>query len=231
MTAQSHAREAGGPEAGRSRRGVMLIIASPSGAGKSTLSRLLLQTDADITMSVSVTTRPRRASEVDGVHYRFISERDFLLMRERQELLEHAEVHGNYYGTPRAPVEAALESGRDILFDIDVQGTLQLYETMRADVASVFILPPSIAELEKRLARRAEDDDATIRRRLRTALGEIERWRDYDYVLVNDDLERTFHDLEAILKAERVRRTRRESLEPLVETLTRDLGEVLAGEG
>ncbi|MGJ3262557.1 MAG: guanylate kinase [Salinarimonas sp.] len=209
----------------------MLIIASPSGAGKSTLSRLLLQTDKDITMSVSVTTRPRRASEVDGVHYRFISERDFLLMRERSELLEHAEVHGNYYGTPRAPVEAALEDGRDILFDIDVQGTLQLYEAMRPDVASVFILPPSIAELERRLARRAEDDHATIRRRLRTALGEIERWRDYDYVLVNDDLERTFHDLEAILKAERVRLTRRENLEPLVETLTRDLGEVLAGEG
>ncbi|WP_052341004.1 guanylate kinase [Salinarimonas rosea] len=215
----------------RSRRGVMLIIASPSGAGKSTLSRLLLQTDKDITMSVSVTTRPRRASEVDGVHYRFIPERDFLLMRERGELLEHAQVHGNYYGTPRAPVEAALELGRDILFDIDVQGTLQLYEAMRPDVASVFILPPSIAELEKRLARRAEDDHATIRRRLRTALGEIERWRDYDYVLVNDDLERTFHDLEAILKAERVRRTRRENLEPLVGTLTRDLAEVLAGEG
>ncbi|MGP9820644.1 guanylate kinase [Salinarimonas sp. NSM] len=208
----------------------MLIIASPSGAGKSTLSRLLLQTDKYITMSVSVTTRPRRASEVDGVHYRFISERDFLLMRERDELLEHAQVHGNYYGTPRAPVEAALAQGRDILFDIDVQGTLQLYETMRPDVASVFILPPSIAELEKRLARRAEDDHATIRRRLRTALGEIERWRDYDYVLVNDDLERTFHDLEAILKAERVRRTRRENLEPLVGTLTRDLAEVLSGE-
>ncbi|WP_372424654.1 guanylate kinase [Salinarimonas chemoclinalis] len=215
----------------RTRRGVMLIIASPSGAGKSTLSRLLLQTDKDITMSVSVTTRPRRASEVDGVHYRFISERDFLLMRERDELLEHAQVHGNYYGTPRAPVEAALGQGRDILFDIDVQGTLQLYETMRPDVASVFILPPSIAELEKRLARRAEDDHATIRRRLRTALGEIERWRDYDYVLVNDDLERTFHDLEAILKAERVRRTRRESLAPLIDTLTRDLAEVLAEEG
>ncbi|GGK42023.1 guanylate kinase [Salinarimonas ramus] len=216
---------------GRTRRGVMLIIASPSGAGKSTLSRLLLQTDKDIAMSVSVTTRPRRPSEVDGVHYRFIAERDFLLMRERGELLEHAEVHGNFYGTPRAPVEAALEDGRDILFDIDVQGTLQLYETMRPDVASVFILPPSIAELEKRLARRAEDDQATIRRRLRTALGEIERWRDYDYVLVNDDLERTFHDLEAILKAERVRRTRRDNLVPLVETLTRDLGEVLSREG
>jgi guanylate kinase len=218
-------------ETSRTRRGVMLIIASPSGAGKSTLARLLLQTDKAITMSVSVTTRPRRASEVDGVHYRFISVRDFELMRERGELLEHAEVHGNFYGTPRAPVEQALEEGRDVLFDIDVQGTLQLYETMRPDVASVFILPPSIAELEKRLARRAEDDHATIRRRLKTALGEIVRWRDYDYVLVNDDLERTFHDLEAILKAERVRRTRRESLAPLVDGLVADLEGVLASEG
>ncbi|WP_349369756.1 guanylate kinase [Salinarimonas sp.] len=217
-------------ETSRTRRGVMLIIASPSGAGKSTLARLLLQTDKDITMSVSVTTRQRRASEVDGVHYRFITVRDFELMRERGELLEHAEVHGNFYGTPRAPVEQALEDGRDVLFDIDVQGTLQLYETMRPDVASVFILPPSIAELEKRLARRAEDDHATIRRRLKTALGEIARWRDYDYVLVNDDLERTFHDLEAILKAERVRRTRRENLAPLVDGLVGDLETVLASE-
>jgi len=217
-------------EPSRTRRGVMLIIASPSGAGKSTLSRLLLQTDKAITMSVSVTTRPRRASEVDGVHYRFIAVRDFELMRERGELLEHAEVHGNFYGTPRAPVEQALAEGRDILFDIDVQGTVQLYEAMRADVASVFILPPSIAELEKRLARRAEDDRATIRRRLETASGEIARWRDYDYVLVNEDLETTFHDLEAILKAERVRRTRRENLAPLVDTLGRDLEAVLATE-
>lgn len=217
-------------ETSRTRRGVMLIIASPSGAGKSTLSRLLLQTDQAITMSVSVTTRPRRPSEVDGVHYRFIAVRDFQLMRERGELLEHAEVHGNLYGTPRAPVEQALEDGRDILFDIDVQGTMQLYDAMRPDVASVFILPPSIAELEKRLARRAEDDRATIRRRLETASGEIARWRDYDYVLVNEDLERTFHDLEAILKAERVRRTRRENLAPLVDTLARDLETVLATE-
>lgn len=217
-------------ETSRARRGVMLIIASPSGAGKSTLARLLLQTDKDITMSVSVTTRQRRASEVDGVHYRFITVRDFELMRERGELLEHAEVHGNFYGTPRTPVEQALEDGRDVLFDIDVQGTVQLYETMRSDVASVFILPPSIAELEKRLARRAEDDHATIRRRLKTALGEIARWRDYDYVLVNDDLERTFHDLEAILKAERVRRTRRENLAPLVDGLVGDLETVLASE-
>lgn len=214
----------------RTRRGVMLIIASPSGAGKSTLSRLLLDTDKEISMSVSVTTRPRRSSEVDGVHYRFIAPRDFELMRERGELLEHAEVHGNYYGTPRAPVEKALEEGRDVLFDIDVQGTVQLYESMREDVASVFILPPSIAELEKRLARRAEDDAATIRRRLRTALGEIARWRDYDYVLVNDDLDRSFRDLQAILLAERQKRVRHEGLSDLVETLIVDLETVLTGD-
>lgn len=211
----------------RNRRGVMLIIASPSGAGKSTLARLLLETDKSIGMSVSVTTRMRRPSEVDGVHYRFIGVRDFELMVERGELLEHAQVHGNYYGTPRAPVEQALAEGRDVLFDIDVQGTVQLYETMRPDVASVFILPPSIAELEKRLARRAEDDAATIRRRLTTARDEIARWTDYDYVLVNDDLDRTFRDLVAILQAERVRRTRRESLGGLVETLSQDLARVL----
>lgn len=217
--------------ANRARRGVMLIIASPSGAGKSTLSRLLLDTDPSISMSVSVTTRPRRSSEVDGVHYRFIDRDTFQLMRDRGELLEHAEVHGNYYGTPKAPVEKALREGRDVLFDIDVQGTEQVYETMRDDVASVFILPPSIAELEKRLARRAEDDAATIRRRLGTALGEITRWRDYDYVLVNDDLDRSFRDLQAILQAERQKRSRHEALSGLVDTLVSDLETVLAGEG
>ncbi len=182
-------------------------------------------------MSVSVTTRPRRSSEVDGVHYRFVGPREFELLREREELLEHAEVHGNFYGTPRGPVEQALQEGRDVLFDIDVQGTVQLYDAMRSDVASVFILPPSIAELEKRLARRAEDDHATIRKRLRTALGEIARWQDYDYVLVNDDLDRSFRDLQAILLAERQKRVRHESLGGLVETLQRDLQTVLAETG
>lgn len=219
------------PATSRMRRGVMLIIASPSGAGKSTLSRLLLDTDKEISMSVSVTTRPRRSSEVDGVHYRFVGPREFELLREREELLEHAEVHGNFYGTPRGPVEQALQEGRDVLFDIDVQGTVQLYDAMRSDVASVFILPPSIAELEKRLARRAEDDHATIRKRLRTALGEIARWQDYDYVLVNDDLDRSFRDLQAILLAERQKRVRHESLGGLVETLQRDLQTVLAETG
>lgn len=214
------------------RRGVMLVIASPSGAGKSTLSRLLLQQpeNSTITMSVSVTTRKRRPSEVDGVHYHFRTVEEFSLMRERGELLEWAQVHDNFYATPRAPVEKALAEGRDVLFDIDVQGTLQLYETMRADMATVFILPPSIPELHQRLQRRAEDDAATINRRLKTALTEIRHWQDYDYVLINDDLDRCFAELQSVLKAERLKRTRRAPLAGLVERLDGDLTRLLAAQ-
>lgn len=214
------------------RRGVMLVIASPSGAGKSTLSRLLLQQpeNSTITMSVSVTTRKRRPSEVDGVHYHFRTVEEFSLMRERGELLEWAQVHDNFYATPRAPVEKALAEGRDVLFDIDVQGTLQLYETMRPDMATVFILPPSIPELHQRLQRRAEDDAATINRRLKTALTEIRHWQDYDYVLVNDDLDRCFAELQSVLKAERLKRTRRAPLAGLVERLDGDLTRLLAAQ-
>lgn len=216
------------------RRGVMLVIASPSGAGKSTLSRLLLQTAKQtgehITMSVSVTTRKRRPSEVDGVHYHFRTVEEFETMRARGELLEWAQVHDNFYATPRAPVEKALTEGRDVLFDIDVQGTLQLYETMRDDVASVFILPPSIRELHHRLQRRAEDDAATINRRLKTALTEIRHWGDYDYVLVNDDLDRCFAELQSILKAERLKRTRALSIGKLTDVLDRDLEALLAAQ-
>lgn len=212
------------------RRGVMLVIASPSGAGKSTLSRLLLQTEPHISMSVSVTTRTRRQSEVDGVHYHFVSKPAFEKMVERGELLEWAQVHDNYYGTPREPVDTALAEGRDVLFDIDVQGTLQLYETMRADVSSVFILPPSISELHQRLQRRAEDDTATINRRLKTALGEVSHWTDYDYVLVNDDLDRCFSQLQAILAAERLKRSRRPALGALVSGLQSELDHLLAAQ-
>ena len=214
------------------RRGVMLVIASPSGAGKSTLSRLLLQQpeNRDIAMSVSVTTRKRRPSEVDGTHYHFRSIDEFNTMRERGELLEWAQVHDNFYATPRAPVEKALAAGRDVLFDIDVQGTLQLYETMRADMATVFILPPSIPELHQRLQRRAEDDSATIHRRLKTALTEIRHWTDYDYVLVNDDLDRCFAELQSILAAERLKRTRRAALGGLISTLDRDLDALLGAQ-
>lgn len=210
------------------RRGVMFVISSPSGAGKSVLSRLLLQADPEIRLSVSVTTRPRRPSEVDGVHYHFIDVATFNQMKDRGDLLEWAEVHGNFYATPRGPVELALAEGRDILFDIDVQGTLQLYQRMRTDVVSVFILPPSIAELERRLKRRAEDEERVIRRRLKTAESEIAHWNDYDYVLVNEDLERCFGELKQILNTERLKRHRQPQLQSEISVLLRDLSVVLA---
>ncbi len=203
------------------RRGLVLILSSPSGAGKTTLTRMLLQDrDLDLTLSISVTTRARRSSEVDGIHYRFINERRFIGMRDAGELLEWAEVHGNYYGTPRGPVEAALVQGRDCLFDIDYQGTRQVREKMGSDTVTVFILPPSMKELRARLERRAEDSREAIERRLDNARKEIARWKDYDYVIVNDDLQRSFEDLTAILRAERQRRRRRETgIERFVERL------------
>lgn len=209
------------------RRGVMLVISSPSGAGKSSLSRLLLQTAKDISLSISVTTRKRRPSEADGVHYHFKSVPEFVQMRDRGELLEWAQIHDNFYGTPRALVEKALADGQDVLFDLDVQGTLQLYEKMREDMATVFILPPSIAEMHSRLKRRAEDDDATILRRMKTALTELRHWPDYDYVLVNEDLDHCFHELKSILDAERQKRIRRPGLAGLVRNLERDLADLV----
>lgn len=212
------------------RRGVMLVISSPSGAGKSSLSRLLLQEEKErIALSVSVTTRKRRASEIDGVHYHFKTVPEFRLMQERGELLEWAEVHDNFYGTPRAPVEKALADGRDMLFDVEVQGTLQLYEKMRADMATVFILPPSIDEQYNRLKRRADDEEAVILRRMKTALFEIKHWADYDYVLVNDDLDVCFAELKAILAAERLKRVRRPGLANLVNRLDKDLADRVGG--
>jgi guanylate kinase len=194
-----------------SRRGIVLILSSPSGAGKTTLTRMLLQDRTlDLTLSISVTTRPRRSSEVDGIHYRFISPRQFEAMRDAGELLEWAEVHGNFYGTPRAPVEEILSAGRDALFDIDYQGTQQVREKMGADTVTVFILPPSMKELRARLERRAEDSREAIEHRLENARNEIRRWKQYDYVLVNEDLQRAFETLLAILRAERQRRPRGE---------------------
>lgn len=190
------------------RRGLMFVISSPSGAGKGTLSRNILESDRDMTLSVSVTTRERRPSEINGVHYHFITPQRFLSMRDGGELLEWAEVHGNYYGTPLQPVEEALAAGRDVLFDIDWQGAAQLREKMAADVVSVFILPPSMAELRARLNRRAEDAPEVIERRLHNARREIEEWPNFDYVVVNDDLDGAFSDLTAILRAERCRRGR-----------------------
>lgn len=211
-------------EAEAKRRGLMLVLSSPSGAGKSTIARQLLdQEKPSIELSISVTTRPRRSSEIEGVHYHFISQERFQQMRERDELLEWAEVHGNYYGTPRDPVEKALESGRDVLFDIDIQGTFQLYEKMRSDVVSIFILPPSIAEMKSRLHRRAEDTEDVILRRLETAVGEMRHWKDYDYVIVNEDLERAFNGARSILRAERLRRERSPAIGPFIDGMVKDL--------
>jgi guanylate kinase len=201
------------------RRGLLLILSSPSGAGKTTLTRNLIEQDHNIRLSVSVTTRPRRPSEIDGVHYRFIDIADFHEMRERGDLLEWAEVHGNFYGTPRRPVEQTLARGQDMMFDIDWQGTVQIVEKTRADVVSLFVLPPSMAELKARLERRAEDAPDVIARRLTNAREEIAHWTAYDYVLINDDLQRTFSELRSILAAERLRRERQVGLSGFVEAL------------
>lgn len=201
------------------RRGLMLVLSSPSGAGKSTISRLLLEQEAGLDLSISVTTRARRPSEVEGVHYHFIDAKSFADMRERGELLEWAEVHGNLYATPKKPVEAALAAGRDMLFDIDWQGTQQIARAMPEDVVGVFLLPPSMAELKARLERRAEDDRQVIARRLANARAEIAHWREYDYVIVNDDLQHSLAAMRAILQAERLRRERQPSLAALVDAL------------
>ena len=191
------------------RRGLMLILSSPSGAGKTTLTRMLLQTHPlDLTLSISVTTRPQRSSEAHGVHYWFIDKKKFVAMRDGGELLEWAEVHGNFYGTPREPVEKILEEGRDVLFDIDYQGTQQVRESAPSDCVTIFILPPSMRELRARLERRAEDQKEVIDQRLQNARNEISRYEMYDYVLLNDQVQRTFDDLSAILIAERLRRPR-----------------------
>jgi guanylate kinase len=208
------------------RRGIMLVVSSPSGAGKTTLTRNLLEQEENVSLSVSVTTRERRSSEIDGVHYHFISKRRFESMRDSDDLLEYAEVHGNYYGTPREEVEKTLKSGRDMLFDIDWQGTQQLYAKMRSDVVSVFVLPPSAAELKLRLERRAEDSGEVIIRRLKNAAEEIPHWNEYDYVLVNRDLDKSFMRLRAILTAERLKRVLKPNLEGFVAELLTDLRKI-----
>jgi guanylate kinase len=206
------------------RRGLMLILSSPSGAGKTSLTRMLLQkSELDLALSISVTTRPRRLSEVDGIHYSFISKKQFESMRDNGELLEWAEVHGNFYGTPREPVERTLAQGRDVLFDIDYQGTQQLKAKSGGDLVTIFILPPSMQELKARLERRAEDEGPAIAKRLANARNEIARWKLYDYVLINDDIQRTFEDLVAILTAERVRAPRQKrGIEEFVEKLLKE---------
>ncbi len=202
------------------RRGLILILSSPSGAGKTTLTRAIAQDSAwALDLSISVTTRARRPSEIDGRHYHFIDREAFEDLRSRDDLLEWAEVHGNYYGTPRRPVEKVLGAGRDMIFDIDYQGTRQVRAKLAEDVVTVFILPPSLAELRQRLERRAEDSADTIEKRLANARTEIQRWVEYDYVIVNDDLQNAFRALQGILAAERLRRGRRTGLPTFVDGL------------
>jgi guanylate kinase len=201
------------------RRGIMLVIASPSGAGKTSISRAMLASDQEIELSVSVTTRTRRRSEKDGVHYHFISVQEFERLRADGELLESAQVHGNLYATPRANVEQRLAAGRDILFDIDWQGTLQLYERCRPDMVTVFILPPSISELRQRLERRAEDGPEDIMRRLANARLEMEHWSEYDHVIINDDLETSVEKVRAILCGARTEGRRLTQMASFVKNL------------
>jgi guanylate kinase len=201
------------------RRGLMLVLSSPSGAGKTTLSRRLLAEDHGVELSISVTTRQRRLSEVDGSDYHFIDRERYDAMIRNDELLEHAEVFGHCYGTPRKPVETALAGGRDVLFDIDWQGTQQLIAKVRDDLVTVFVLPPSLRELERRLKRRAEDSDEIIRDRMAKAAEEISHYGDYDYIVINHDLEQAFGDVRAILAAERLRRQRQSSLSEFVRAL------------
>jgi guanylate kinase len=194
-------------------------LSSPSGAGKTTLSRMLLKADRGVELSVSVTTRPKRRGEVDGRDYHFIDRGRFDAMVKAGDLLEWAEVFGHCYGTPRRPVERALRAGRDVLFDIDWQGTQQLSEKARGDIASIFVLPPSIPELERRLHTRALDDKEVIQRRMAKASDELSHWAEYDYVIINDALERAFAEVQTILAAERMKRTRQPWISAYVRRL------------
>jgi guanylate kinase len=201
------------------RRGILLVLSSPSGAGKTTITRALVQRDANVKISVSVTTRSKRAGEVDGQHYHFISRAEFDEMVAKGELLEHAVVFGNCYGTPRAPVEAVLGAGGDIVSDIDWQGTQQLKSTVRGDLVSVFILPPSMAALEQRLRTRAQDSEEVVQARMAKSTDEMSHWPEYDYIIVNRDLEESVRRVQAILAAERVRNDRQIGLADFVNRL------------
>jgi guanylate kinase len=205
------------------RRGLMLVLSSPSGAGKTSLSRRLLETEPNLELSVSHTTRAKRKGEVEGRDYHFVDQDNFTRMRERDEFLEWAVVFDNYYGTTRSPVEEALAKGRDILFDVDWQGADKLRESAGGDVVTVFILPPSADALAGRLNERAQDSAEVVQRRMRGASNEIQHWNEYDYVVVNDDFDSTVKALRAILTAERVRRTRITGLKDFVQSLLSDL--------
>lgn len=207
------------PETAVTRRGLMLVLSSPSGAGKTTLTRKLLDEDKVVTLSVSVTTRKMRPGEKDGRDYYFVDRKRFDAMVEKNELLEWAEVFDNCYGTPKKAVMDALAAGRDVLFDVDWQGTQQLRDKAPNDLVSIFVLPPSIPELERRLHKRAQDDYETIHRRMAKAADEMSHWQEYDYVVINHDLDRTFADVLAILAAERVKRERQIGLSDFVRGL------------
>ncbi|MBR0687000.1 guanylate kinase [Bradyrhizobium manausense] len=213
MTTSGHGTD------GVERRGLMFVLSSPSGAGKTTLSRLLIDRMPGLRMSVSATTRAMRPGEVDGRDYLFVDKPKFDAMVKGDELLEWATVFDNSYGTPRSPVEAALSAGQDVLFDIDWQGTQQLREKARADVVSVFILPPSAADLEKRLHSRAQDSDEVIRKRMSRASHEMSHWAEYDYIVINHNVDDAFAEVQSILKAERLKRERRTGLVSFVRGL------------
>ncbi|MEE8534448.1 MAG: guanylate kinase [Kiloniellales bacterium] len=206
-------------QGGIERRGLMLVLSSPSGAGKTTISRKLLDRDGNLTLSVSATTRPMRPGETEGVDYLFVDQARFDAMVAEGAFLEHATVFEHCYGTPRAAVEAALAAGRDVLFDIDWQGTQQVAEKAREDLVGVFILPPSTGELERRLRARAQDPDAVVRGRMAKAADEMSHWAEYDYIVVNEDVERSVAAVQSILEAERLRRDRQVGLRDFVESL------------
>ena len=203
------------------RRGLMLVLSSPSGAGKSTIAKAVLARDAMLTMSVSVTTRPPRPGEIDGNDYTFIDAATFAALAADGQLLEYATVFGNSYGSPRGPVERTLASGRDVLFDVDWQGTQQLRQNAGADLVSVFILPPSRGELERRLRARAQDPEEVVRRRMAKAADEMSHWAEYDYIVVNRDVERAVAAVVGILDAERLRRERQIGLAEYVDAISR----------
>jgi len=204
------------------RRGLMYVMSSPSGAGKTTITRELLKNNPEVSISISATTRPKRAGEIHGKDYYFVTPDEFRDMVENGEMLEHAKVFDNYYGTPRAPVEKALEGGQDVLFDIDWQGTQQLYETAREDLVRVFILPPSRGDLEKRLRNRSKDtleSDAQIRGRMEKAGDEMSHYQEYDYVIINDNVEEAISKAQLIMDAERLKRNRQKGLTDFVKGL------------
>ena len=203
----------------RSRRGLLIVLSSPSGAGKSTISRMLLEADDNITISVSATTRPPRPGEVDGVDYHFVDEAEFNRIIEADEFAEWAYVFDHLYGSPKEPIKEALKDGRDTLFDIDWQGTQQLEYAFRTDLVLIFILPPSMKELDRRLHERGTDSDEIIAGRMRRAASEIGHWAEYDYVLINEDMEKCLDDVRAIIAAERLRRERQPYLLGFVREL------------